>query len=86
MAIRVVLLAVTVGAIAAGVAAFDGSGACGSAVSGGGGDVECYRLVRVLSERLGLLVAAATAVLTLTAMGLNRLIATSDPSRPDDQG
>ena len=74
------------GAIAAGVAAFDGSGACSSAVAGGGGDAECYHLVRILSERLGLLVAAATAVLTLTAMGLNRLIATSDPTRPDGQG
>jgi len=85
LAIRVVLLAVTVGAIAAGAAAFDGAGACSSAIVGrGGGDAECFHLVRMLAERLGLFVAAATAVLTLTAIGLNRLVVAPDrpPPRP----
>ncbi len=70
------LLAVTVGAIVAGVAALSGAGSCAS--SGGpsvsGADVVCYHLVRTLAERVGIATALVTAILTLTVLGLSRLV------------
>jgi hypothetical protein len=80
-----VLLAVTVGALAAGLAAFDGAGACAAMVPpGGSADPECWHLVRVLAERMGALVALATAVVALTAVGLSRLLVAPDrkPTEP----
>jgi hypothetical protein len=48
----------------------------------GPADAECWHLVRVFAERVGALVAAATAVVTLTAVGLSRLVVVPDRRRP----
>ena len=80
-----VLLAVTVGAIASVAAALDGAGACGTPGSSGGVravDAECLQLVRTMSERMGAAVAAATAIVALTMVGLARTtVAGAGPRR-----
>jgi hypothetical protein len=87
LAVRVTLLAVTVGAIVAALAALSGAGSCapstGSSV--GGGDVVCYHLVRTLAERVGIATALVTAILTLTVVGLSRLVSQHPGSSATDR-
>jgi hypothetical protein len=77
VAVRALLLAVTVGAAVTAAAAFFGAGGCGNGDLDAGVrtpvDSVCYDLVRTLAEHTGLVAAAATAVLFLTFVGLSRL-------------
>lgn len=89
LAVRVTLLAVTVGAVVAAVAAVAGAGGCAapsSIVPSGPADVVCFHLVRTLAERVGIATALVTAILTLTVVGLSRLVgeqaSTQAPDRP----
>lgn len=79
LAVRVTLLAVTVGAVVAAAAAVSGAGVCAApsmdpVTSSGAADVVCYHLVRTLAERVGIATGAVTAILTLTVIGLSRLV------------
>jgi hypothetical protein len=62
-----------VGALAASLAALSGADGCAPSAVGAVGPVDraCYHLVWTLSERVGLVAAAFTAVLVLTAVGLS---------------
>ncbi len=88
LAARVGVLAVALGALAAGWAAMTGNGTCGSAralIQGDaaflGVDDACYALVRTMSLRVGVAVAVATAIVVLTMVGLARLgsVSSTDP-------
>jgi hypothetical protein len=88
LAVRVTLLAVTVGAVVAGAAAVSGAGSCAptaGTVSGGTADVVCYHLVRTLAERVGIATALVTAILALTVVGLSRLPAQQDGLAASDR-
>ena len=88
LAVRVTLLAVTVGAVVAGAAAVSGAGSCAPSagtVSGGAADVVCYHLVRTLAERVGIATAVVTAILALTVVGLSRLAAQQDVYAASDR-
>jgi hypothetical protein len=74
------VLAVTVGATVAALAALSGEGDCSSRVLAGPADSECLSLVRSLSERMGLVAAVATAVIALTMIGLARLASSHNES------
>lgn len=79
LALRVTLLAVTVGALVAATAAMAGAEGCaapnvGAIGSIGPGDVVCFHLVRTLAERVGIATGLITAILTLTVVGLSRLV------------
>jgi len=78
LAVRVTLIAVTVGAVAAAAAAFSGSGPCAEtsldpAFPARVADPVCYALVRTMAERVGLLTAVFTAILILTVIGVSRV-------------
>ncbi len=64
----VLALAVAAGAFVAGMALNSTAGDCTAPV-----DVVCRQLARTLSERMGIVVGVATAVLVLTFVGLSRL-------------
>lgn len=72
LAIRVALLAVTVGAVVAAGAAVTGAGGCSAPT--GAPDVVCFHLVRTLAGRVGIATGLVTAILTLTVVGLSRLV------------
>lgn len=81
------VLAITVGAVVAGAAAVTGAGGCSPPsvdpiVSSGPGDVVCFHLVRTLAERVGIATALVTAIITLTVVGLSRLV--TDQARTSD--
>lgn len=81
------LLAVTVGALVTATAAMAGADGCAAPTAGqfgssGPGDVVCFHLVRTLAERVGLATALITAIITLTVVGLSRLVA--EQARPPD--
>jgi hypothetical protein len=92
LAVRVVLLAVTVGAVVAAAAAVSGAGSCGGpsvdpAFPAGPADTVCYHLVRTLAERVGIATAVVTAILALTVVGLSRTVTQEARSRvPDRSG
>jgi hypothetical protein len=69
LTIRVGLLAVLVGFVAAGAAFLSVAGDC----AGPPVDVACRHLTEVLSERLGVLAAVITAVAFLTMAGIAKL-------------
>jgi hypothetical protein len=71
LAARVAALALIAGGLVAWMALGAGLDACG------GHDAGCVDLVRTLAERTGLAVAAATAVIVLTMVGLARTPPTS---------
>ncbi|HYT81618.1 MAG TPA: hypothetical protein VEQ37_20675 [Actinomycetota bacterium] len=83
------LLAVTVGAVVAAIAAVSGAGTCDAPgvdplISSGPADVVCYHLVRTLAERVGIATALVTAILTLTVIGLSRVVVQqAGPQTPD---
>lgn len=78
LAVRVTTLALVAGAVVAVMAAMDGAGTCSAGtVSGGAASARCWDLVRMFSGRVGAAVAVATAVFTLTAVGLARTAAAS---------
>jgi hypothetical protein len=88
LAARVGALAVTLGALVAGWAAVTGNGSCGAAQDliqsnavFQGVDDACYALVRTMSFRVGVAVAASTAIVVLTMVGLARLarVPSADP-------
>jgi hypothetical protein len=79
---RVMMLAVTVGAIVTAAAAFDGAGTCASQAVDGASDSVCLQLVRTLAERVGIVAGSLTAILVLTMVGLSRLTARKDPPEP----
>jgi hypothetical protein len=85
----VTLLAVTVGALVAAAAAVSGAGTCAAPaadpmISSGSADVVCYHLVRTLAERVGIATGVVTAILTLTVIGLSRLVTQqAAPQAPD---
>jgi len=88
LAVRVTLLAVTVGALVAGAAAVSGAGSCAPSagtVSSATADVVCYHLVRTLAERVGIATAVVTAILALTVIGLSRLAAQQDAYAASDR-
>jgi hypothetical protein len=90
LAVRVTLLAVTVGAVVAAVAAVTGAGGCAapttpSIVSGGRPDVVCFHLVRTLAGRVGIATGLVTAILTLTVVGLSRLVTEQGQSQIPDR-
>jgi hypothetical protein len=87
----VTLLAVTVGAVVAAAAAVSGAGICAApsvdpVLSSGAADTVCLHLVRTLAERVGIAAAGVTAILTLTVVGLSRLVEgqarSQAPARP----
>ena len=85
-----ILLAVTVGAVVAAMAAVSGAGTCDAPsvdpmVSGGPADVVCYHLVRTLAERVGIATAMVTAILALTVVGLSRLVTDQARSQLPDR-
>lgn len=70
-------MAITVGAAVTAAAAFSAAGACAGPADpsvAGSADEVCVQLVRTLAERTGLAVAAMTAIVVLTAVGLFRLV------------
>lgn len=75
--VRVVLLAVTVGAAVTALAAASSIGSCSGSGQSGADEV-CFSLVRTLSERIGVVAAVATAIVVLTMVGLSRLAASND--------
>jgi hypothetical protein len=79
LAVRVILAAATVGAVVTVAASFSGAGACSgpmpSAALPGPADAGCLALVRSMAQRMGLMTAAATAIVVLTFVGLARLAA-----------
>jgi hypothetical protein len=77
--VRVMVLAITVGAIVTAAAALDGAGSCSSPAADGVSDSVCLQLVRTLAERVGILAGSLTAILVLTMVGLSRLSAHQDP-------
>jgi hypothetical protein len=87
VAVRVTLLAVTVGAIVAGAAAVSGAGSCAPSAetASGGTDMVCYHLVRTLAERVGIATAVLTAILALTVIGLSRLVSPQTGSGAPDR-
>jgi hypothetical protein len=90
LAVRVTLLAVTVGAVVAATAAMAGADGCaapsvGAIGSSGPGDVVCFHLVRTLAERVGIATALITAILTLTVVGLSRLVTEQGQSQIPDR-
>jgi hypothetical protein len=82
-------MAVTVGAVVTAAAALSAAGVCASpsvdpGIPAGPADQVCYHLVVTLSERVGLLTAAFTAIITLTFIGLSRISAGQGrPEMPD---
>jgi hypothetical protein len=90
LAVRVTLLAVTVGAVVAAAAAVSGAGMCAApsvdpVISSGAADNVCYHLVRTLAERVGIATALVTAILALTVVGLSRLVTEQARSRLPDR-
>jgi len=86
----VTLLAVTVGAVVAAIAAVSGAGTCDAPsvdplISSGPADVVCYHLVRTLAERVGIATALVTAILALTVVGLSRLVTDQARSQLPDR-
>src|SRR6266566_4672497 len=77
LAVRVALAAATVGAAVTLAASFSGAGACSAPMPGATlpspVDAGCVALVRSMAARMGLVTAAATAVVVLTFVGLARL-------------
>jgi hypothetical protein len=76
LAARLAVLAVAVGATVTAISAYVGVSACRGAeaeAAGLPGDRVCYDLVRTLSEREGIVAAAATVVFALMMLGLSRL-------------
>jgi hypothetical protein len=78
--VRIALLAVAVGSVVTALAEADGGGSCASSRSGSGlarssADTVCFQLVRTLATRMGLVTAAATAIVVLMMVGLSRLSA-----------
>lgn len=83
-------MAVTVGAVVAAAAAVSGAGTCAApsvdpVISSGPVDVVCYHLVRTLAERVGIATGLVTAVLTLTVVGLSRLMSPQAESGAPDR-
>lgn len=89
LAVRVTILAVTVGAVVAAAAAVSGAGSCGAPsgdpVISGSADIVCYHLVRTLAERVGIATGVVTAILTLTVIGLSRLVSRYPGSQLPDR-
>ncbi|MGH2555366.1 MAG: hypothetical protein ACRDHO_06580 [Actinomycetota bacterium] len=90
LAVRVTLLAVTVGAVVAATAAMAGADGCaapnvGAIGSSSPGDVVCFHLVRTLAERVGIATGLVTAILTLTVIGLSRLVTEQGQSQIPDR-
>jgi hypothetical protein len=80
LALRVSVLAVTVGVAVTAMAGFSGTSGCSGSVSGAV-DLVCYHLVRTLAERMGLVTAAATAIVVLTMIGLARTAGVAEAAR-----
>ena len=80
LAMWVVLVALTVGAVVAMLAGASGAGGCAPELDAGPADAVCYDLVRTLSERVGVAAGAVSAILMLTMVGLAR---TGAPDEPD---
>jgi hypothetical protein len=75
LAIRVVMVSVSVGALAAVASRAAGDGMCAGPApnSSFGVDTVCYQLVDTLSARVGLMSACITAIVVLAMVGLWRL-------------
>jgi hypothetical protein len=79
LTVRLSLLSLTVGAVAAAASALAGAGMCAvpafdPAMPSGPPDGVCLSLVRTLALRVGLLSAGATAIVVLMMVGLSRLV------------
>jgi hypothetical protein len=72
LALWVLTAALTVGLAVSTLAASSGAGDCSPGLDQGPGDAVCYALVRTLATRVGVMAAAATAILVLTMVGLAR--------------
>jgi hypothetical protein len=79
LALRVLALALAVGAAGTAVGVSSAWGAC-DAFGTQAADPVCYDLVRTLSTRMGLAAALATTIIVLTMVGLSRLSRLSAPS------
>jgi hypothetical protein len=79
-ALRLLVVALVVGALVASAAAYTGSQACG--VSGLAVD-QCRDLVRTYATRIGLFAAAATAMMSLFVRGLRQMAAQSESDRAE---
>jgi hypothetical protein len=73
IAIAVMVLASVVGGLVGAAAANAGAAECAGPGVGVSTDDVCAQLVATLAPRLGLVTAAATAIIVLTVMGLSRL-------------
>jgi hypothetical protein len=83
LALGVTLLALTVGVAVTTAAALAGAGVCSAPavdprIAGSPPDAVCSQLVRTLALRVGVVTAVVTAVLTLTVVGLSRLVVPRD--------
>lgn len=74
LAIGVTVLASVVGGMVGAAAANAGAAECsGPGIGVASTDNVCAHLVATLAQRVGLVTAAATAIIVLTIMGLSRL-------------